>query len=56
MLFRSDPLEAGMVLAVEPKFVIDGVGAVGLEDTYIVHDTYCEKISHLESGIIDLLA
>lgn len=55
-LRAKDPLEAGMVLAVEPKFVIEGVGAVGLEDTYIVHDTYCEKISHLESGIIDLLA
>jgi Xaa-Pro aminopeptidase len=44
-----------MVIAVEPKFVIEGVGAVGLEDTYIIGETGSEKITHLESGIINLL-
>ena len=33
-----DVLQAGNVIAVEPKFVIPGVGAVGIENTYIVHD------------------
>jgi len=45
----------GMAIAVEPKFVIEGVGAVGLEDTYIVGRNGSEKISILESGIVDLL-
>ena len=31
-----DVLEAGMCIALEPKFVIPGVGAVGVEDTYLV--------------------
>lgn len=31
-----DVLVAGNVIAVEPKFVIPGVGAVGVENTYIV--------------------
>jgi Xaa-Pro aminopeptidase len=44
-----------MVIAVEPKFVIEGVGAVGLEDTYIVGESGSEKITHLESGIVDLM-
>lgn len=30
------PLEAGQVIALEPKFVIPGVGAVGIENTYLV--------------------
>lgn len=31
-----DVLAAGMVVALEPKFVLPGVGAVGAEDTYII--------------------
>lgn len=31
-----DILEAGNVIAIEPKFVIPGVGAVGIENTYVV--------------------
>lgn len=33
-----DILAAGNVIALEPKFVIPGVGAVGIENTYVVHD------------------
>lgn len=33
---HREPLEEGMVIAVEPKFVFPGWGAVGLEDTGIV--------------------
>ncbi|MCH5221448.1 MAG: aminopeptidase P family protein [Muribaculaceae bacterium] len=32
-----DVLAEGNVIAVEPKFVIPGIGAVGIENTYIVH-------------------
>jgi len=31
-----DILQAGNVIAIEPKFVIPGMGAVGIENTYIV--------------------
>lgn len=34
----KDVLEAGMCLALEPKFVIKGTGAVGIEDTVLVSD------------------
>jgi Xaa-Pro aminopeptidase len=44
-----------MAVAVEPKFVIEGVGAVGLEDTYLIGRNGSEKITVLEPGIIDLL-
>jgi Xaa-Pro aminopeptidase len=47
-------LESGMVIAVEPKFVIDGVGAVGIENTFIITETGSEKITILEERIIDL--
>lgn len=33
-----DILQPGNVIAVEPKFVIPGVGAVGIENTYLVKD------------------
>ena len=33
-----DILQAGNVIAVEPKFVIPGVGAVGIENTYLVKE------------------
>ncbi len=49
-------LETGMVLAVEPKFVIDGVGAVGIENTFVVTATGGEKLTFLEENIIDLEA
>lgn len=31
-----DILEEGNVIALEPKFVVPGVGAVGIENTYVV--------------------
>lgn len=49
-----DLLEEGMVLALEPKFVIEGVGAVGIENTFIVGKDRGEKISLFEENIIDL--
>jgi Xaa-Pro aminopeptidase len=47
-------LEPGMVLAIEPKFVIEGTGAVGIENTFAVTTNGNEKLTVLEEGIIDL--
>ena len=49
------PLEPGMALAVEPKFVFRGIGAVGLEDTYIVGGRGLECIHNCPREIIDLM-
>lgn len=42
------------VLALEPKFVIPGVGAVGIENTFLVTDNGLEKITQFEESIIEL--
>jgi Xaa-Pro aminopeptidase len=34
----SAPLVSGNVIAVEPKLVFPGLGAVGVENTYVVED------------------
>ncbi|WP_280749332.1 Xaa-Pro peptidase family protein [Parabacteroides sp. PF5-9] len=47
-------LEPNMVFALEPKFVIPGVGAVGIENSFLVTDTGLEKLTHFEEDIIDL--
>ena len=47
-------LKEGMVIALEPKFIADGVGAVGTENTYIVRKDGLECITNLEQKIIDL--
>jgi Xaa-Pro aminopeptidase len=39
------PLQAGQTIAVEPKFVFPGVGAVGIENTYVVTDRGGEKLT-----------
>lgn len=47
-----DILAAGNVIAVEPKFVIPGIGAVGVENTYIVHaDAPAERITTARQDI-----
>jgi Xaa-Pro aminopeptidase len=47
-------LQQNMALAVEPKFVIDGIGAVGIENTFITGETKAEKITVLEEDIVDI--
>ncbi len=42
---NSMPLEAGMVVAVEPKFSIPGLGMVGVEDTYLITETGCQRLT-----------
>lgn len=51
----TERLQAGMVFALEPKFVIPGTGAVGIENSFLVTDTGLEKITCAEEDIINLL-
>jgi len=44
------------VFALEPKFVIPEVGAVGIENTYLITSDGIEKLTILEEEIIDLEA
>lgn len=52
---NPQPLEVGNTLALEPKFVIPGVGAVGTENSYIVQEGGMEKITFAPEEIIDLV-
>lgn len=45
-------LQAGMTLALEPKFVIPGVGAVGVENTYAVREQGLECLTPFTEEII----
>ena len=55
MMSRSnDLLQSGMVFAFEPKFVLQNIGAVGIENTYLVTDSGIEKLTILEEEIINL--
>ena len=46
------PLEAGQTVAVEPKFVFPGQGAVGIENSWIVTEQGGEKLTALGDGIL----
>lgn len=50
----KDLLQEGMVIAFEPKFVLPEIGAVGIENTYLITDSGVENLSPLEEKIIDL--
>lgn len=47
-------LEPNMVFALEPKYVIPDVGAVGIENSFLVTDNGLEKITRFEEEIIKL--
>lgn len=49
-----DILEVGNVVALEPKFVIPGVGAVGIENTYIIGTEGAECVTAAPEEIISL--
>lgn len=40
------PLAAGMTLAIEPKFVLPGIGALGVENTYVVTEQGLENLTN----------
>jgi len=48
----SQPLEIGMIFAFEPKFIFPGIGAVALEDDYVVNEDGVEKLTHSNDQII----
>jgi len=50
-LRSKEVLEPGMAIAIEPKFVLPGIGAVGVENTYIVHDDRLEKVTLYEEAL-----
>ncbi len=39
------PLKAGMVVAVEPKFLFPGEGAVGVENTYLIGESGAQSLT-----------
>ena len=45
------PLEAGVVLAVEPKVFYPGLGGVGVENTYLVTENRCERLTQCPQEI-----
>jgi Xaa-Pro aminopeptidase len=51
----KDVLQPGMVFALEPKFVIPGVGAVGIENSFLVTDVGLEKLTCAKEEIINLI-
>ena len=50
----KDILQPGMTFAFEPKFVFAGIGAVGIENTFLVTDSGVEKMTLLDENIIEL--
>ena len=49
-----DVLEKGMTFALEPKFTIPGVGAVGVENTFLVTAEGVEKLTDMPNEIVNL--
>ncbi|NTW88747.1 MAG: aminopeptidase P family protein, partial [Desulfobulbaceae bacterium] len=50
------PLQAGQVIAVEPKFVIPGKGVIGIENTFVVTEDGGQRLSDLPDAIVFLEA
>jgi Xaa-Pro dipeptidase len=50
----NHPLEAGMVFALEPKFVFPGEGAVGIENSYLVTEGGAERLTSAPEDLIEL--
>ncbi len=48
-------LQAGNVIAIEPKFVIEGAGAVGIENTYVVTPDGLHRLTEAPEELITLL-
>lgn len=45
------PLQAGMIIALEPKTIFPGVGVVGIENTHLVTDHGLEPLTQFSDGI-----
>ncbi|MDR0681331.1 MAG: Xaa-Pro peptidase family protein [Dysgonamonadaceae bacterium] len=51
----KDLLQTGMVIAYEPKFVFPDIGAVGIENTFLITETGTEKLTVLNEEIVNLI-
>ena len=47
-------LEAGMVFALEPKFVLPGVGAIGIENTWLVTAGGLERLTLAPDDVVEV--
>lgn len=50
----EEVLQPGMTFAFEPKFVLEGIGAVGIENTFLVTGNGVEKLTVLDENILKL--
>ena len=50
----KDVLEENMTIAIEPKFVVPGVGAVGVENTYLVTNNGLENLTPFPEEMAEL--
>lgn len=48
---QAYPLEAGVVLAIEPKVVFPDEGVVGIENMYHITDKGSEKLTSMDEGV-----
>ncbi|OAT87032.1 M24 family metallopeptidase [Desulfotomaculum copahuensis] len=48
----KEPLQAGMTLAVEPKFIFPGRGAVGVENTFAVTPDGLERLTSYPDDVV----
>lgn len=48
-------LERNNTIALEPKFVIPEVGAVGIENTYVIEDTGARSLTNASEEIVQLI-
>ncbi len=50
----AQPLLAGQTVAIEPKFVFPGLGAVGVENTWVVTERGGDRLNELADGIVQV--
>lgn len=51
---NKEPLEKSEIIAIEPKIIVEGTGAVGIENTYLVTESGLENLTTAPTEIIDL--
>ena len=50
----DEPLVEGQTIAVEPKFVLPGAGAIGIENTWVVGPRGGERLTRLDDAVMEL--
>lgn len=54
MSHNREPLKKNMTIALEPKFVLPEIGAVGVENTYLVTENGLENLTVLHEELVSL--